>query len=247
MKRRHWIASLTLSLVIQACGLSSAPTPLPPTATIAPSLTGPSAGSPTAVQTYVLPSITPSPTPPLALAFPKDQRLNCRYGPGTAYEIIGDLEVDQSARIAGRNADDSWWYVEDPGNPGTFCWIFAELTETLGNTSGMPVIAPPAVGVTKISVAVDPPHRSVSCVAFPQTFYVTAEISTNGPAIVNWRWEVSTGEVSADSTLTFTQSGTHVLEYYYQALAANDYVVQLHVLSPNEALGQINFRVDCTP
>ncbi len=244
MQRRSWLASLTCTFGILACSFStsSTPTPLPPSAT-APTGTE----TPTAIQTYVLPSVTPSPTLTLAFVSPKEQRLNCRFGPGTAYAIIGALEVGQSTQIAGKNADGTWWNVHDPGNPGAFCWVSAELTDTTGNLSGLPVMSPPTVSVSKIEMTVDPPHRSVTCNAFPQTFYITARITVNGPTIVLWRWEVSTGEVSADSTITFTESGTQVLEYYYQTLSANDYAVRMHILSPNDTFQQVLFRIDCSP
>jgi len=243
MQRRLWIASLTLTVGLHACSFSSSPTstPLPSSAT-SPARTD----TPTAIATYVLPSITPSPTSSLAFVSPKEQRLNCRFGPGTVYTIIGALDVGQTTQIAGKNADESWWYIHDPGNPGGFCWVLSEITDTTGNLTGLPVVPPPGVSVSKIEMTVDPPHRSVTCNGFPQTFYITAEVTVNGPGIVLWRWEVSTGEVSADTTLTFTESGTQVLEYYYQTLSANDYVVRLHVLSPNETFEQVNFRIDCT-
>ena len=253
MKRRHGPAGLrcmaalavALMLATLACGLSSGQTstPLPTASAATVSATSP----PTPIQTYVLPSITPSPTSTLAFATPKEQRLNCRYGPGTVYAIVGAVEVGQSAQIAAQSEGGAWWNIHDPGNPGGFCWVLAELTDTSGNLSGVPVLPPPAVSVSKIEMSVDPPHRSVTCNAFPQTFYITAEITVNGPAIVTWRWEVNSGEVSPDGTLTFSESGTQTIEYYYLTPSANDYVVRMHVLGPNEAFEEVVFRVDCTP
>jgi SH3-like domain-containing protein len=243
MRRRPWTAGLTLAMGILACSFTTDPTSTPAPASATPA---PSTHTPTAVQTYVLPSVTPSPTSTLAFAAPKDQRLNCRFGPATVYAVTGALEVGKLTQIAGRNADDTWWYVHDPGNPGGFCWVLAALTETSGNTSGLPVVRAPDVSVTKIAMSVEPPHRSVTCNAFPQTFYVTAEVTANGPAVVIWRWEVSTGEVSPENMLSFTEAGSQVLENYYQTPGANDYFISLHVLSPNDVNGRINFRVDCT-
>jgi SH3-like domain-containing protein len=244
MKRRPWFASLTLSFAILACSFSPDPTatPVPPTVTL-PSATL----TATTIPTQGPPSATPSPTPTLAFATPKDQRLNCRFGPGTAYAIVGVLEVGQNTRIAGRSADETWWYIHDTGNPDGLCWVLAELTETSGDLTGLPVIAPAPVTVTKIEMSVAPPHRSVACTSFPQTFYVVAEVTANGPAIVAWRWEVSTGETSAEDTLIFTEAGTRVLENYYLAPSANEYILKLHVLGPNDASERVNFRVDCTP
>lgn len=244
MRHRQWAAGLALGIGILACSFSPDPTSTPVPASATPAAY---TRTPTPIQTYVLPSITPSPTSTLAFATPKDQRLNCRFGPATVYAVIGTLEPGQQARIAGTNASGTWWYIHDPGNPGGFCWVLAELTDTSGNLTGLPHISVPDVSATKITMSVDPPHRSVACNAFPQTFYITAEITVNGPAVVTWRWEVSTGEVTADGTLTFTEAGSQVVENYYQTPGANDYTVRMHVLSPNDVSGEIHFRVDCTP
>jgi SH3-like domain-containing protein len=242
MHRRPWVASLTCTFGILACSFSAGPTSTPvPSATFIPQT-----ATPVAAQTYVLPSLTPSPTSTVAFVSPKEQRLNCRFGPGTAYAVMGALDVDQSTQIAGKNDAETWWYIHDPGNPGGFCWVLAELTDTTGNLTGLPVQPPPTVSVSKIEMSVSPPHRSVTCNAFPQTFYITAEITVNGPTIVLWRWEVSTGEVSADNPLTFTESGTQLIEYYYLTTSANDYAVRMHVVSPNDTFEQVLFRIDCT-
>jgi uncharacterized protein YraI len=246
MQRQTWLASLTCLLLIPvaACNFTPDPTRTP----TAPETPSPApTDTPTPISTAVPPSATPSPTISLAFASPKEQRLNCRFGPDTVYAVVGALEVGQSTQIAGSTADGSWWYVHDPGNPGGLCWVLAELTEVSGDVTGLPVVAPQPVSVTRIEMAVAPPHRSVDCASFPQTFYVTAEITANGPAVVNWRWEVVPGESSPESALIFTESGTQVLENYYLAPAANAYTMTLHVLGPNDRTAQINFRVDCTP
>jgi hypothetical protein len=244
MPRRPWFASLTLLILISACNYSPDPTPTsaPPSATpVLPT------GTPTVTPTLAPPSATPSPTPTLAFVTPKDMRLNCRFGPGTAYAITGTLEVGQSTRIAGKNTEETWWYIHDPGNPFALCWVLAELAETSGDLTGLPVIAPASVTVTGIEMSVTPPHRSVACNAFPQNFYITAEITADGPTVVTWRWEVSPGANSSEELLIFTESGTQLLENYFLAPGANEYIMKLHILSPNDFHQQIIFRADCTP
>jgi hypothetical protein len=101
--------------------------------------------------------------------------------------------------------------------------------------------------VTGIAVSVDPPAMHVACDAFPQVVIVSAQITTNGPAIVTWRWESSTGTVSAEKSLLFEEGTTRAVQEYVQVDSANDYSIQIRTLLPNVMIGQANFKVTCEP
>src|SRR5262249_25923186 len=75
---------------------------------------------------------TDSPTPRLALASPINQPVNCRYGPSTAYAVVGGLGFGDQAEIVGKNIDLTWWYVKNPSDPSTFCWLAADLIDAAG-------------------------------------------------------------------------------------------------------------------
>jgi hypothetical protein len=69
---------------------------------------------------------------------------NCRPGPGKVYEpVVGVLAVGQKATVHGRNSSGTWWYIENPGKPGTYCWVWGETTKVEGDTASLPVITPP--------------------------------------------------------------------------------------------------------
>ncbi len=86
-------------------------------------------------------STTPTPTlgPPMATA---DNDANCRFGPGSVYDVIGTLLQGQSAPIVGRNTYSSWWVIEHVGSAGT-CWIWDGTVSISGDTSDVPVVVPP--------------------------------------------------------------------------------------------------------
>ncbi|HMU94008.1 MAG TPA: hypothetical protein PKE35_14785 [Anaerolineales bacterium] len=233
MKRRVLLTGL-VSALLAAC---NAATPQP-TATPTP-ITVPSV-QPTA-------PIPPTTTPVTASLTVKDSPINCRLGPGTVYELINELDAGENALVVGRSEDFAWWYIRDPGNPDGFCWVSANVTETQGIVEELPIIQPPVTTVTDVNLRVEPNRIVINCNQFPQTVFLEAEITTNGPAFVIWRWEASTGAASNDSTLVFKESGPQIINDYYQFAEPNEYWIRLHILSPNELTEQVNIPVNCTP
>jgi len=194
-----------------------------------------------------LPTVTPTSTPNVFLASPRDQPVNCRFGPEISYAVIGALILGRQAEIIGRNADSTWWYVRNPSDPSTSCWLSADFVQTVGNVEALPVVGPPERMVTSIKVSIDPPSMNVACDAFPQVVIISAEITANGPSPVVWHWKSSTGVTSPDKSLLFEQGDTKTVQDYYQVNSVNDYVVTVETILPNIMTGQSNFKVVCTP
>ena len=88
-----------------------APTPTP-TATPEPTMTP----TPT-------PTATPDQTPRFAVA---RERVNVRSGPGTGFEVVGQLVQGDSYEIEGRNPAGDWYVFEFEGQRG---WIYAPMLE----------------------------------------------------------------------------------------------------------------------
>lgn len=222
-------------MLLMACNITTTPVPVAihtPTATISPAST---------------PSSTPTATPLRVNLTVKDTLVNCRFGPGVRYELINELSQGESARVAGRNELSTWWYIRDPGNPNGFCWISADVTEIYGAADQLPVIQSPVTTVTNVSLRVEPIRIVVNCNQFPQTVFLEAEVTANGPAYVTWRWEASTGVSSTDTILVFDEAGTQLINDYYQIGAPNDYWVRLRITEPNEWIEDVKFIVICTP
>ena len=201
------------------------------------------------------PSITPRPTslptstpePSVVSLRVKVELVNCRLGPGTVFLTINELKLGQSLRAVGRNDASNWFYVRDPGNPGGFCWVSADVVETQDEIDGLEIVPPPVASITDVSLRVEPNRIVVDCDEFPQTVFFEALVTSNGPTLFTWRWETSIGITSDDGTLVFEEAGTQAINDYYQINAPNDYWVKLHVLTPEERFEQVNFPVSCTP
>jgi len=110
---------------------------------------------PTATPTLVpeLPTLTPTPipvftstpggVPQISVSVPT----NCRVGPGKVYDRIGSLLVGEVAEVLGRNTAGNYWYIRNPDATGGFCWLWGEYATVAGNTSTLPVYAPPATPI----------------------------------------------------------------------------------------------------
>jgi len=174
-----------------------------------------------------------------------NELINCRVGPGTYYQLVNEFTQGQTLRAVGRNEAFTWWYIQDPGNPGGFCWVSAEVTQPQSPTSDLQVAPPPFVTITNVNLRVEPNRIVVACNQFPQTVFFEAQITADGPTLLTWRWEVSTGVSSNEGAMIYEEAGTQVINEYYQINAPGDYWVKLVILTPNEQVEQVTFPVTC--
>lgn len=253
MRNRLWIVSMAIVIGVSSCNVPASQTTETPAATLTPLLDTPTSSSPTALpilntgEDIELPTSTSTSTPGVILASPKDQPVNCRFGPGTSYAVIGALVAGKQAEMIGRNEDSSWWYVRNPSDPSTSCWLSAEFVQTVGNVEALPVANSPVIMVTNVYVRVDPPVINVACDALPQVVTINVEITASGPSTVIWHWESSTGVVSPDKTVLFEAGDTKWVQDYYQVDKISDYIVTAQTTLPNIMTGQASFKVVCTP
>lgn len=251
MRRRLFIVFLVLLFGFSSCNLpGTTATPLSqPTPVTLPTSTSTSTAIPieTLLAAAELPTITPTSTPQISLASPKDQPVNCRFGPDTSYAVIGALIVGRQAEIIGKNADVTWVYVRNPSDPSTNCWLSVDFINIAGDMELIPAVGPPEIMVNNVDVRVEPPAMHVACDAFPQNVVIVAEISTNGPSIVTWSWSSSAGKKSAEKNILFEEGGTKTVQDYYQVDSANDYAIDVRTSLPNIVTGSANFKVTCTP
>lgn len=92
-----------------------------------PTATSPSqSGAP--VQVDDLPTIT------------SEMDTNCRAGPSQEYPVEGFLRVGQESHVHGLEPSGNWWYIENPGKPGEFCWVWEGSTQVSGVPTGLPVV-----------------------------------------------------------------------------------------------------------
>jgi hypothetical protein len=252
MKRRR-IVSLAIVFVLTACHLPNQTdaTPLPDLITATPLA---ASSTPTLIPIETLlaratPTFLPTAvsTPRQALASPLNGPVNCRYGPSTAYAVIGGLEVGDQAEVVGKNIDVTWWYAKNPSNPSTFCWLAADLVDVAGSTDALPVVPVPSAQVTTIDITVDPPSLNVSCQAIPQYVTINVILKVNGPTTVKFQWETSEGEIFPADPLLYLEASSNGSFLYYRVKSAKDYWFQVHILSPNDMSNRITFRTTCVP
>lgn len=94
------------------------------------------------------PSETPTPTVTLSptLEPPRGQlteNTNCRTGPLSIYDLISTYLAGKTLDILGRNAEQTYWYVSDPMEPGTQCWLWGRYVQASGALNTVPVFTPP--------------------------------------------------------------------------------------------------------
>ena len=103
--------------------------------------------SPTPTRTPTpTPTPTLTPTPTILVCNPKltlTKNSNCRKGPGTVYDVFTSYFAGQELVLEGKNADGTWWVVQDPKLSSGSCWISAANVATTGDTACLPVIAAP--------------------------------------------------------------------------------------------------------
>lgn len=104
------------------------------------------AAPPTETPTEVAtPTETPLPTQTAILNpfLTADVNSNVRGGPGTIYDILGNLLQGQMADIIGRNSGSSWWVIVFAPGPDGKGWISDSIVTVSGDTSNVPIVAAP--------------------------------------------------------------------------------------------------------
>lgn len=183
---------------------------------------------------------TPTPAPGAAAAMVSpagEEPVNCRFGPSLSYITSGALAVGSSVPITGRTADSSWWQIDNPTHPGTFCWVSAAVTNTSGDLSAVPVRPAPAAFVSALSVSTPAVVHGYCGGPNPTTFEVS--ITTNGPANVTYHVEIYNGDgtwrnSTPDALVSFASASTQVLDPggAYTTDCGEFYIIAV-VTSPN--------------
>ncbi|HUH98363.1 MAG TPA: hypothetical protein VLZ89_13445 [Anaerolineales bacterium] len=151
----QWTGQLPSATLAPA---ASSPTPFP-TATLAPTQTP--SPTPSLTETHppiIIPTLTAS-TLSVSVSVPT----NCRTGPGLTYEVVGYLLVGETAQAYGRDAASLHWYIRNPDDPNSFCWISGKYANLSGNLSGIPVYTPePTPALTPTPMPTPTPYSNLA-------------------------------------------------------------------------------------
>jgi hypothetical protein len=217
-------------------GANPSDTPTLPGPTYTPTLPGP---------TYT-PTMVISPTSATPMVTPKTDAANCRFGPEVGFLAVGGLNLGNTVPIHGTIGDMSWWQIENPQDPGTFCWVSAAVTNTFGDLSLVPIVSMPTARVT--SVVVTTPLVVHGFCGGPNATNFTVVITTNGPVTVKWHFEIYTSggtllNSTTDQPMIFTASGSQTFVSDAYKRDCGSYVVKAVTTSPNAMTGQASWTV----
>ena len=241
MRKHRTILLVACALLIMACNFSlfapyGAPTPSAnlPRSTFTPAL------PPTSTFT---PAPTLSPTPSAPQLTPNSPMVNCRTGPNVAYPSLDTINSGQTAVIAGRDDNSTWWYVHDPSDPNQFCWVSASVATTSGDLNNLPVIPALAVIATNVTVSAS---ISFSACGGPNPVNFSGTVTTNGAVKVSFQWEIrgDKSNTTSPQVITFKAAGTKSVPNpgTYSADCGH-YSISLHVFSPNDISAKQNFKI----
>jgi len=87
----------------------------------------------------IIPSPTLSPTPRLPFIH-VTRDTYCRMGPG--YPPLGILAVGEKSEIFAKEQWGNYWYIENPTDPGSSCWIWSAYATPEGPIENLPIYTP---------------------------------------------------------------------------------------------------------
>lgn len=202
--------------------------------------------------TVLSPTDSPPPTATLlgpAMVTPTSNDVNCRFGPGTNYAVVGTLRTGENVPILGTVSGRGWWQIENPRQPRTFCWVAALATTATGDLAAVREIPAPSGLVTEASIRVVGGPTVHGFCGGPNPVEFEASITTNGPANVTYRLEIynvdgSLRNVTEDAVLTFSTFDTKVFDPggAYKTDCGSFYV-KLIITAPNAKTAQYNWSV----
>lgn len=249
MKTKNIPLLLLMMLFLASCSLPfKAKTETPP-----PTIT--QIIIPTATRTPIpsktpLPSETPppsaTPTPSTPIVSPKDINVNCRYGFGIDWAVVGALLPEHPAALIGRNLTSSWWYVTLDDNLDTKCWVSADVTEIGGSLASIRPVEQSKSFVTKLTLEPTETIIAPGCLAPIQPLEIHGTIEMNGPGTVSWRFESEQSGVVTDHAIEFSESGIKkVADSFTPPVVEGNYWVKLVVIGPNDMEIQGSYKIEC--
>ena len=126
------------------------------------------AGSFKQQSTPSIPTVTGTPSSPIARAVTDQEQINVRSGPAVDYPQIGALLPGQQVPIIGRTPGGDWIQISYPGVPGNTGWVFASLLVPPPNAV-LPIFEPPPTPTPLMTPTIDPTLASQFVFDLPPT------------------------------------------------------------------------------
>ena len=116
--------------------------------------------------TVAIPTVTGSPSGPIAVVNPDQDQINVRSGPSVNYPIVGVLVAGQRVPALGRSPGGDWVMVDYPGVPEGVAWVYSFLITLQGS---LPVVEPPPTPTPLVTPTIDPTLAAQFLVEIPAT------------------------------------------------------------------------------
>jgi hypothetical protein len=169
---------------------------------------------------------------------------NCRSGPGPGYEAVSFLLVKAgSVPLLGKSDSGGWWYIQDPRNSGSACWVWNQTTVADGNVATLPIKAAPPF----IKISLDKTSYHGSCVV-AQTIKVTGTLTSETSTNVKFHFETSTGLSSPTYSANITAGDSFSQSYTFSFTSSSSGSIQAVMTSPvNFGSNAISYDITCGP
>ncbi len=153
------------------------------------------------------PTITPTPTPWVNIS----GNTNCRFGPGSVYDLIKTYLAGDQALLLGKNAGEDFWYIQDTEQDNLYCWLWGHYATPVGDVASLPVFTPPPTPTPALN------------------FSIAYEVSDCGAGSC-WLWFsiTNTGGVPLESVKTYAKNTVTSADATY-----NSNVFQTAVAGPD--------------
>jgi branched-chain amino acid transport system substrate-binding protein len=86
-----------------------------------------------------------------------NERQNVRSGPSLSYDVLGQLQKGDQARVIGANADNTWVVIDFRGRQG---WLATYLLEVFGDLNTVALINPPPSPTPGVTATPVPPQEA---------------------------------------------------------------------------------------
>jgi len=114
-----------------------------------------------------VPTVTSTPTGPIATVNTDQPQINVRSGPHVNYAEVGVLVAGESVPALGRTAAGTWVQIVYPGVEGGVAWVYANLVTITGGD--LPIVEPPPLPTPRVTPTIDPTLASQLILEIPAT------------------------------------------------------------------------------
>jgi uncharacterized protein YraI len=115
-----------------------------------------------------------------AMAVAAYDQINIRSGPSTAFVTVGNLALNQSCPIIGRDTSTGWWLIRCQN--GVTGWVSPDVVTVVGDTSGVPSYT---VGGSAIVASPEPqaPSQPTTFSGWQASYFANADLA-GAPVLV---------------------------------------------------------------